>query len=350
MTLDLLTSPAGAPARSRSGRPDRVRRSRIIRRSQPADRPPRRRRPDLSIVVPVFDEAESLPVLYQETLTALADRRFELIFVDDGSRDGSGEVLRSLHRIDQRVKVIRLRRNFGKTAALSAGFRRAAGKVVITLDADLQDEPAEIPRLLNRLAEGYDLVTAWRWPRRDRRRKRIASWCFNRAAGWLTGLPLHDVNCGLKAFRRTVVDDLDLYGEMHRFLPILAHGKGYRVTEIPVRHRERRYGVSKYGTNRFVNAVLDLVKVVFLTRYVTRPLRLFGLAGFGLLSVGVALGVYLTILRLAGEAIGNRPLLWLAVLLITAGLQVISIGLIGELVRHLAHRPGQEYAVAETLD
>ena len=345
MTLDLLSSTSRPTPRQASRRPARLRRTRSTR----VDQPSRRQRPDLSIVIPVFNEAESLAALYEETVAALPGRRYELIFVDDGSRDGSFDVLRSLHRIDQRVKVVRLRRNFGKTAALSAGFRQAAGDIVITLDADLQDDPAEIPRLLDRLNDGYDLVTGWRWQRRDRLRKRIASWCFNWAAGWLAGLPLHDVNCGLKAFRRTVADDLDLYGEMHRFLPILAHGKGYRVAEVRVRHRQRRYGLSKYGTTRFVSGLLDLLKVVFLTRYATRPLRLFGGAGFGLFSIGLALGIYLTILRLAGETIGNRPLLWLAVLLITAGLQVISIGLIGELVRHLAHEPGQEYAIAERL-
>lgn len=300
--------------------------------------------------MPALNEAASLPVLQAEIAAALVEWRYEIILVDDGSRDATFAVMQTLHRADPRVKVIRMRRNFGKTAALNAGFQKARGEILITLDADLQDDPAEIPKLVEVLDKGYDLVTAWRQQRSDRTRKRLASWCFNRACGWAAGLPLRDMNCGFKVFRRAVADDLEMYGEMHRFLPILAHGKGFRVTEVAVRHRPRRYGVSKYGNNRFFSGLLDLLKVLFLTRYVTRPLRLFGAAGFGLLGLGVLLSVYLAVLRVAGETIGNRPLLWLAVLLITAGLQVISIGLIGELVRHLVNRPGQEYTIAELLD
>lgn len=343
MSLRLLPAPLlNAPPRRR------------VRRAAPAPPPravERPRPPDLSLVVPVLDEVESLPDLATEIAATLNGQRYELIFVDDGSRDGSYDVLRRLQGRDPRLKVVRLRRNFGKTAALSAGFRRAAGRLIVTLDADLQDDPAEIPRLVAALEEGgFDLVTAWRRHRHDRRAKRVSSWCFNRVAGWASGLSLRDMNCGLKVFRREVVEDLDLYGEMHRFLPILAHGKGFRVGEVPVRHRGRRHGLSKYGSQRFLIGSLDLLKVLFLTRWATRPLRLFGTAGLALLAVGLGLGGYLTALRLSGAAIGNRPLLWLAVLLITAGLQVLSIGLIGELIRHLTSRPGQEYAVAETLE
>lgn len=307
------------------------------------------REPALSVVVPLYNEAENLTELYEEITAALAGTPHEIVFVDDGSDDGSREVLRQLHARDERVRVLGFRRNFGKTAALAAGFRYARGELVATLDADLQDDPAEIPNMMRRLWEGADLVAAWRSERRDPWTKRLPSWLFNWVVAITTGVHIHDFNCGLKVYRREVTRDLKLYGELHRFIPVLAHWRGYRVCELAVQHRPRRHGRSKYGLRRLLAGLLDFLKVLFLTHFLYRPLRLFGSAGLVVLLVGVALGVYLTAMRLAGEAIGYRPLLNLCVLLVLAGLQLISTGLIAEMLRHVSFRPEEEYSVDEVL-
>ena len=318
---------------------------------EPARARPARRldAPTLSVVVPLYNEAPNLEELYSEIVTALAGTSFEVVFVDDGSTDGSRETLRELHARDERVRAIGFRRNFGKTAALAAGFRAARGELVVTLDADLQDDPAEIPSLLHRLEEGADLVAAWRSERHDPWTKRLPSRIFNWVVAATTGISIHDFNCGLKLYRREVTQDLKLYGELHRFIPVLAHWKGYRVAELPVQHRPRRHGRSKYGLRRLLAGLLDFVKVLFLTHYLYRPLRLFGSAGLLVLLAGVGLGAYLTALRLFGETIGRRPLLTLCILLVLAGLQLISTGLIGEMLHHVSFRPEEEYSVDEVL-
>jgi len=304
----------------------------------------------LSVVVPVFDEAESLRPLYDQLRLVMQDQEAEIIFVDDGSRDGSFDVLQELHDEDPRVKVVRFRRNFGKTAALSAGFQLARGRNVVTIDADLQDDPAEISHLCAKLDEGYDLVSGWRQRRIDPLSKRLPSSFFNLAVRSFTGIHLHDFNCGLKAYRRNVVEDLRLYGEQHRFIPLLANWRGFKVTEVPVNHRPRKHGHSKFGAGRLSAGFLDFMQVLFLTTYMRSPLRLFGAAGVGVFAVGLVLGLYLTAIWLGGESIGRRPLLTLAVLLMVAGLQLISTGLVGEMLRNVTYNPREEYAIEQILD
>jgi glycosyltransferase involved in cell wall biosynthesis len=309
----------------------------------------------ISVVVPVHDEEQSVTPLYEELRAALApiDRQWEAVFVDDGSTDGSFAALTRLHADTDNVKVVRLRRNFGKAAALAAGFRHAAGDVVVTIDADLQDDPAEIPRLLAKLDEGFDLVSGWKTQRRDPLSRRIPSRIFNAVVGRVSGLRLHDLNCGLKAYRADVVRNLRIYGELHRFLPVLAHDRGYRVAELPVNHRPRRHGQSRYGVERYLRGFLDFLTVWFMGRYRHRPLHLFGGLGLLLGSIGTLLLVYLTIIKLSGEAIGHRPLLTLGVLLMVVGLQFFSLGLLSELITsHHEERSGgvDELYVDEVLE
>ena len=288
----------------------------------------------ISVVVPVRDEEQTVAPLHDELVAALEGRGepWEVVFVDDGSRDGTHVALVRLHDRVDNVKVVRLRRNAGKAAALDAGLRESEGDVVVTIDGDLQDDPAEIPRLLAKLDEGFDLVTGWKARRNDPLVRRVLSRVFNTVTGWVSGLRLHDMNCGLKAFRAEVARELDLYGELHRFVPVLAHDLGFRVTEIAVNHRPREHGRSRYGMERYVRGFLDLLTVSFMSRYRHRPLHLFGGLGLLLTAVGGAILVYLTIVKLTGEAIGRRPLLLLGVLLVVVGIQFLSLGLLSELV------------------
>ena len=266
-------------------------------------------RVDVSIVVPLFNEVESLPELHQRIAAALeeAGASFEVLFVDDGSRDGSFKAIRGLREKDDRVRAIRFRRNYGKSAALAVGFEAVRGNAVVTMDADLQDDPAEVPGMLTLLGEGYDLVSGWKKDRKDPLTKRLPSKLFNRVTGIVSGLRLHDFNCGLKAYRREVVETIPIYGELHRYLPVLAHWAGFRVTETPVLHHPRKHGSSKFGLGRFTHGFFDLLTVYFVSNYTRRPLHLFG--SFGLLSFGAGFGIalYLTWLWLSGVGIGTRP-------------------------------------------
>jgi dolichol-phosphate mannosyltransferase len=287
----------------------------------------------ISVVVPVRDEERSVGPLLDEIAAALDARQpWEAVFVDDGSTDGTFAELTRLHDANDNVRVVRLRRNFGKATALDAGFAEAGGEVVVTIDGDLQDDPAEIPRLLAKLDEGFDLVSGWKARRRDPWRRRVLSRLFNAVTGLVSGLRLHDLNCGLKAYRAEVVEGLRLYGELHRFVPVIAHYRGYRVAEVPVAHRPRPHGRSRYGPERYVRGFLDLLTVTFMGRYRHRPLHLFGGLGLLLGALGTLLLVYLTVLKLTGEAIGHRPLLTLGVLLVVVGVQLVSLGLVSELV------------------
>jgi glycosyltransferase involved in cell wall biosynthesis len=309
----------------------------------------------ISVVVPVHDEERSVEPLYEELRAALEPlgRAWEAVFVDDGSDDGSFAVLTRLHAAAPNVVVVRLRRNFGKAAALAAGFRHASGEVVVTIDADLQDDPAEIPRLLAKLDEGFDLVSGWKTERRDPLTRRLLSRIFNGVVGRVSGLHLHDMNCGLKAYRADVVRNLRIYGELHRFLPVLAHDRGYRVAELPVNHRPREHGRSNYGVERYLRGFLDFMTVWFMGRYRHRPLHLFGGLGLALGAIGAVLLVYLTVLKLSGEAIGQRPLLTLGVLLVVVGLQFFSLGLLSELITsHHEERTGgaDDFHVEEVLE
>jgi glycosyltransferase involved in cell wall biosynthesis len=310
---------------------------------------------DLSVVVPVFNEEGSLDLLHQRLTEVLADfgRSYELVFVDDGSTDDSFEIMQRLVAGDPHLRVIRLRRNFGQTAAFSAGFDYARGKVIVTMDADLQNDPIDIPRLLTEMEKGYDIVSGWRKDRQDRfLDRRLPSITANRLISWVTGVHLHDYGCSLKAYRCEVLADVQLYGEMHRFLPALAQGYGARVTEIEVTHHPRRYGQSKYGISRTVRVLLDLMVVKFLLSYSTRPIHVFGLAGLLSFSIGAVLLFYLGVVRLVlGQDIGNRPLVLLAILLTMLGVQLITSGLLAELVTRTYHEAQGKpiYAVREEL-
>jgi glycosyltransferase involved in cell wall biosynthesis len=288
----------------------------------------------VSVVVPTFNERESLRGLLEEIEQACATvtDEWEVVFVDDGSTDGSTELLSELARTRDNLRVVQLRRNFGKSVALRAGFVHSIGEVVVTLDADGQDNPAEIPNLVAKLREGYDVVSGWKQHRQDPFVKRWGSRVFNRLTARLSGVPLHDVNCGLKAYRGDAIRELDLYGEQHRLVPVLGFQRGWRVTELPVQHRPRAHGKSKFGPERYARGLLDLLSVILIGRYQYRPLHLFGGAGLISLLIGVVIGLYLTIQRLTGRAIGTRPLLDLAVLLILAGIQLFTIGLIAEMI------------------
>jgi glycosyltransferase involved in cell wall biosynthesis len=302
----------------------------------------------LSVVVPIHNEERSIAFLYDELAGALEPLGvpWEAIFVDDGSTDGSFGALTRLHAVARNVRVVRLRRNFGKAAALVAGFDQAQGDTIVTIDGDLQDDPAEIPRLLAKLEEGFDLVSGWKRERRDPLTRRLLSRVFNVVTSRFSGVRLHDMNCGLKAYRAEVVRGLRIYGELHRFIPVLAHYRGYRIAELSVNHRPRGHGRSRYGPERYLRGFLDLLTVSFIGRYRHRPLHLFGGLGLLLGLAGLAVLVYLTILKIGGHAIGERPLLTLGVLLVVVGLQFFSLGLISEMItsHHEERAPDRERA------
>ena len=320
-------------------------------------------RPALSVVVPLYDEAENVTPLYAEIVAVVGglDGAAELIFVDDGSRDATFERLREVRRRHSEgggcpglsLTVVRLRRNFGKASALAAGFAAARGEVVVTMDGDLQDDPREIPRLLARLDEGFHLVSGWKRTRRDPLTKTVPSRVFNLVVSLVTGIRIHDFNCGFKAYRRELVDELRLYGGLHRYVPVLAHAKGFRCGEVEVAHRPRRHGRTKYGAARFATGFLDLLTVLLLTGYASRPLHFFGVTGLLSLLGGVGLGLYLLVARLAGASpLGGGVAVGVAgALLAVVGVQLISLGLLGEMVvsRHSgAHH--EAYSVAERLE
>lgn len=288
----------------------------------------------VSLLIPVFNERNALPDLADQVRSACAglSMSWEAIFVDDGSDDGSTEVLRGIVADSPHFMLVRLRRNFGKSVALMAGFATARGERIVTLDSDLQDDPAEVPRLLDKLNQGYDLVSGWKQRRCDSLPKRSTSRVFNWVTAKMSGVRLHDFNCGLKAYRADVARDLVLYGELYRYIPVICAQRGWRVCELPVSHRPRRHGVSKFGSERYLRGLFDLFTVLFMGRYQSRPLHLFGGLGLALMSVGLVFCAYLTALKIQGEAIGRRPLLLLGVLLIVVGVQLLSLGLIGEMI------------------
>jgi glycosyltransferase involved in cell wall biosynthesis len=312
---------------------------------------------ELSIVIPLFNEEESVEPLYAQIQKALEslEQNYEIIVVDDGSTDRSFDLLKGLHAQDKRLKVIRFRRNFGQTAAFAAGFEHAQGQVVVTMDADLQNDPADIPRLLEKLEEGYDVVSGWRVERWKSAwlTRRLPSVVANRLISETTGVHLHDYGCSLKAYRSEVVKNINLYGELHRFIPAMASWMGVSVTEIPVHYQPRQFGRSKYGLSRTIKVVLDLLTVRFLLSYATRPIHIFGSLGLAMSGVGGILGLYLSVVKLAlGQNIGSRPLLLLAILLMVLGVQMITMGLLGELVVRTYHESQGKriYVVREILE
>jgi glycosyltransferase involved in cell wall biosynthesis len=307
-----------------------------------------------SVVIPVHNEAESLPTLLDE-LERVSERAalgpVEYVFVDDGSRDDSWAIVRRLAGTNPRVRAIRFRRNFGKAAALTAGFQAARGQVVFTLDGDLQDDPAEIPRFLAKLDEGFDVVSGWKQTRHDPWHKVYPSRVFNWMVSTLTGCELHDHNCGFKVYRHEVLDEVGIYGELHRFVPVLAHAKGFRVAEIVVRHRARQFGSSKYGVTRFIKGLLDLLTVRFLTRFGQRPLHVMGASGLGLLVLGMGGLLYLALVWIFGYGpIGNRPLLVYSASLLIVGTQLVSLGILAELVTSYNIRAEDTYSIAEIVE
>ncbi|MGF1569431.1 MAG: glycosyltransferase family 2 protein [Nodosilinea sp.] len=309
----------------------------------------------LSIVIPIYNEYDSLPVLL-EAVTQVLDTlalSSEIICIDDGSTDGSSDQLRRLAPLNPRLRAVILRRNYGQTAAMSAGFDHARGEIIITMDGDLQNDPADIPRLLAQLDQGYDLVSGWRKDRQDNTLTRlIPSKIANLLIGRVTGVDLHDYGCSLKAYRAEVIHDMNLYGELHRFLPALAFIEGARITEIPVTHHARRYGTSKYGLGRTLRVVMDLLTVYFMKKFLTKPMHIFGTLGLVSMAAGIVIGSYLTLVKvLGGQDIGDRPLLVLAVVLLLAGIQLFSFGLLAEVMMRTYHESQQRpiYRVREVV-
>ena len=309
---------------------------------------------DLSVVVPLYNEEDSLPHLVEQLLTALrpSGEAFELVLVNDGSSDRTAEVLTSLSREVPELVAVLLRKNYGQTAAMAAGFDVAMGSVIVSLDGDLQNDPADIPMLLDKLREGYDLVSGWRHQRQDAAiQRKLPSRIANRLIGRVTGVRLHDYGCSLKAYRREVLADMRLYGELHRFLPALAFIEGARITEVKVNHRARQFGSSKYGIDRTFRVLMDLLTVWFMKRFLTRPMYVFGFGGLLAIAASLVASTYLLAIKLMGGDIANRPLLTLAVVLGLAGIQLFCFGLLGELLIRTYHESQDRpiYRIRETL-
>ena len=312
--------------------------------------------PELSVVIPIHNESPNIEALYAELTEVLErwGRSFEVLAVDDGSTDDSFERLAGCQQRDPRWRIIRFRRNFGQTAAFSAGFRHARGRLIATTDGDLQNDPRDLPDMIRRADEGYDIVCGWRKERKDAwLTRRLPSEMANKLISWATGVKLHDYGCSLKVFKSEVVKPLKLYGEMHRFLPAIASEMGVRISEVVVNHRARTQGVSKYGLSRTFRVILDLLTVKFLLSYSTRPLQMFGVIGVPLGLLGFLIAAYLSYERLFGhESIANRPLLLLAVLLIFAGLQLVTMGLLAEIMSRTYHESQDKpiYAIKEVRE
>jgi len=309
----------------------------------------------VSIVIPVFDEAENVHILHDEIAAAVAGRAedYEIIFVDDGSTDNSLAELKKIRAGDARVKIIHFRKNFGQSAAISAGFKYSGGEVVVAMDADLQNDPADITRLVDKVAEGFDIVNGWRRDRHDKwLTRKVPSFFGNKLISWITGVKLHDYGCTLRGFRSDVVKNLKLYGEMHRYIPAIASRMGIKSTEIIVNHRERRFGRSKYGLGRTFRVILDLISIKFLLAYSHRPLQIFGGAGLLMILAGLGSGVYLTYAKFVlNQGIGGRPLLFFTLLMIFLGFQAISLGLLAEMLSRIYHEglDKNEYAIRELI-
>ena len=325
--------------------------------------------PEVTVLVPVLDEESTVAELSARVTAVLEGigRSFELVFVDDGSQDATAEKVRDLHRRDPRVKLVRFRRNFGKAAAITAGVEHSSGRVVVTIDGDLQDVPEEIPRFLDRLeADDLDLVSGWKQDRQDPVSKRYPSKLFNWVTRRLAQVDLHDFNCGFKAYRREVLEQVAVYGELHRFIPVLASRRGFRIGEIQVAHEKRRHGHSKYGWDRLYKGLLDLLTVLFITKYTRRPLHLFGVIGLIFMSAGFAINFYLAGLWFLaqssfdslralfrvdqGFALSDRPLLLLGILMMLLGFQTLTTGLLGEMITFKNFRRSDSYSIRERLE
>ncbi|HET9528705.1 MAG TPA: glycosyltransferase family 2 protein [Blastocatellia bacterium] len=307
---------------------------------------------EISVVVPAYNERNSLEDLYNRlaiVLDSIADR-YEIIIVDDGSTDGSIELIKQIRSFDPSVRYIRFRRNFGKSAALAAGFKAARFGVIATLDADLQDIPEQLPLLIRKLEEGFDLVSGWRLKRRDKLTKRIGSKIYNSITSLLTGVRLHDINCGFKCYRKEVLDEVLIYGERHRYIPVLASYRGFRLGEVRLEHAPRAHGNSRYGLERVFGGIFSLLTVILLTRYTNKPLHFFGLLGLFLAGIGFFIDLYLITLRVFfKEWLSNRPMLIIGTLLLTVGVQLILFGLLAEMIA-FSYRRESDYSVVESSD
>ncbi len=306
---------------------------------------------DLSIVIPFLNEQDSLQELVERIYANVQPLglQFELIFIDDGSTDDSVARLLESKKKHPEIKIVRFRKNFGKSTALSEGFDRAKGKIVITMDADLQDDPAEIPNLLKKLDEGYDLVSGWKKKRNDPLSKTVPSRLFNFTTRLLTGIRIHDFNCGLKAYRHEVIKAIPVYGELHRYLPVLAHWQGFKVGEIAVKHHPRKFGHTKFGAHRFLSGFFDLITVLFITRYKHKPMHLFGFFGLVNMFLGAAILLVLAVQWFQGEPLSRRPLLFLGILLVIVGVQSFSLGMIGDMLTS-SNDTRPKFAVKEVIE
>ncbi|MCK4353042.1 glycosyltransferase family 2 protein [candidate division WOR-3 bacterium] len=311
---------------------------------------------EVSVVIPLLNEEENIQQLYTklEAVLAKLNKPYEIIFIDDGSTDNTFDILKDIHKINKNAKIIRFRRNFGKALAFSAGFDHSKGDVIITMDGDLQNDPEDIPRLLDKLDEGYDIVKGWRVNRKDPFfSKKLPSKIFNWLTSRITGVKLHDFVCALNAYRREVVENITIYGELHRYIPVLASMWGVSIAEIEIKHHPRIHGESKYKVGRLVRGTFDLITIKFLLSYSTRPLQLFGIPGVISFFIGFVIGAHLAIDRLVfGMGIGHRPLLLLAVLLIFLGAQFITMGLLGEVMARVYYEVQNKpmYAIREIID
>lgn len=305
----------------------------------------------VSVLVPLFNEEESLNSLVKQITQAFENipPDYEILFVDDGSTDTSLKVIKDLARTNNKIKYISFRKNYGKSAALSVGFKNVSGDVVITMDADLQDDPAEIPNLLNELHKGFDLVSGWKKNRHDPIIKKYSSRFFNYVTKVMSGINIHDFNCGLKAYRKAVVKSVDVHGELHRYIPVLADWKGFKISEVIVKHHPRRYGKTKFGISRFFKGFIDLITVIFTTRYIRRPLHFFGMLGAATFFTGFIVDAYLSILWFLDKInLSNRPILFLGTVLIIVGVQFFSLGLIGEMLVH-NNKKEDDYGIKEKM-
>jgi glycosyltransferase involved in cell wall biosynthesis len=306
----------------------------------------------ISIVIPLYNEKENVVFLYRQIHEVMQNinMKYEVIFVDDGSSDGTDVILEGIYRENPDIiRVIIFRRNFGKAAALSAGFDITQGELVFTMDGDLQDDPREIPKFLAKLDEGYDLVSGWRFPRNDPLSKILPSKFFNFITSKIMRIKLHDFNCGFKLYRKEVIKNISIYGELHRYIPVFAYHAGFKITEIKVAHHPRTRGKSKYGMKHLFIGAVDLITLFFITNFMHRPLHLFGFLGIICIVSGFAINAHLTIIRLTGHFISNRPLLLLGILLIIVGVQFISLGLIGDMISKVFHTQAPEYSVKRYL-
>lgn len=308
---------------------------------------------DLSFIIPAKNEEESVEILYREIIDVASKvkKTYEIIFIDDGSTDNTYELLKIINKIDNRVKIVKLRGNCGKSAALQTGFNQAKGEIVFTLDADLQDNPKEIPTFLQKIEEGYDLVSGWKKTRHDPSLSKVLpSRIVNFLASRLTGVKIHDTNCGFKAYKREVIENLNLYGELYRFIPIIAAKQNFKVGEVIVDHRARKYGKTKFGWSRGIKGLLDLLTIIYLTSFIKRPGHFFGTLGITSFSLGVVIGLYITYLRLTTGTIQDRqPLLFLGVLLMIIGIQLVSLGLLGEMITYWRQKDNPDKIISEYI-